>query len=156
MPKNSKFASNIYTSWWDWSENIFNINFKESISFECPYPVIFCPFGILAICLTYKWHGNISKKTTVTFAFKMLKQMFLHVCFISCIFPVISLVIIASKTKFSCGFPYILLTTTRTCKEMNQTVIITISSWFILQFLIVIVLVNVLVSKDLSKLYVLL
>ena len=54
MPKNSKFASNIYTSWWDWSENIFNINFKESISFECPYPVIFRPFGILAICLTYK------------------------------------------------------------------------------------------------------
>ena len=63
-------------------QTLFNIKFKWSIGFECPHPVVFSPFSIRTICLIYNCYGNISKKTTMTFAFKMLKQMFLHTCFI--------------------------------------------------------------------------
>ena len=62
----------------------------------------------------------------MTFAFKMLKQMFLHACFIPCIFPIIAFVIVPSKSEFISGFPYILLTTTLTCEEIDQTVIIAV------------------------------
>ena len=82
-----KPTGNIYTSAWDWSDTVFNIKSKWSIGFECPHPVIFSPFRILTICLIYKCYRNISKKTTMTFVFKMLKQIFLHACFIPCIFP---------------------------------------------------------------------
>ena len=60
---------------------------------------IFSPFRILTICRIYKCYGNISKKTTMTFAFKMLKQMFLRACFIPCIFPIIVFVIVRSKSS---------------------------------------------------------
>ena len=111
---------------WDWSDTVFNIKSKWSIGFTCSHPVIFFPFRILTICLIYNCYGNISKKTTMTFAFKMLKQMFLLVCFIPCIFPIIAFVIVSSKSEFISGFPYILLTTTLTCEETDQTVIITV------------------------------
>ena len=97
MPKKCQTGNptgNIYTSAWDWSDTVFNIKSKWSIGFECPHPVIFSPFRILTICLIYKCYGNISKKTTMTFAFKMLKQMFLRACFIPCIFPIIAFVIV--------------------------------------------------------------
>ena len=54
------------------------IKSKWSIGFECPHPVVFSCFRILTICHLYKCNGNISKKTTMTLAFKMLQQMFLH------------------------------------------------------------------------------
>ena len=68
-----KPTRNIYTSAWDWSDTIFSIKSKWRIGFECPHPVIFSLLRILTICLVYKCYGNISKKTTMTFAFKMLK-----------------------------------------------------------------------------------
>ena len=119
-----------FTSAWDWSDTLFNIKTKCSIGFGCPHPVIFSPFKILTICLICKCYGNISKKTTMTFAFKMLKQMFLHACFIPCIFPIIAFVIVPSKSEFISGFPYILLTTTLTCEEIDQTVIIPVKFIF--------------------------
>ena len=100
---------------------------KWSIGFECPNPVIFSPFRILTIYLIYKCYGNIWKKTTMTFAFKILKQMFLHAYIILCIFPIITFVIVPSKLEFISGFPYILLTITLTCEEVDQTVIITVN-----------------------------
>ena len=81
-----KPTRNISSSGLDWSDTIFIIKSKWSIGFECPHPVIFSPFRILTICLIFKCYGNISKKTTMTFVFKMLKQIFLRTCFISCIF----------------------------------------------------------------------
>ena len=105
---------------------VFNIKSKWSIGFECPHLVIFSPFRILTICLIYRYYGNISEKTTMTFAFKMLKQMFLRTCFIPCIFPTIAFVIVPSKSEFISGFPYILLTTTLTCEKIDQTVIIAV------------------------------
>ena len=60
----------------------------------------------------------------MTFAFKMLKQMFLHTCFIPCIFPITAFVTVPSKSEFLSGFPYILLTTTLTCEKINKTVAI--------------------------------
>ena len=116
----------MYTSVWDWSDAVFNIKSKWSIGFECPLPVIFSPFRILTICLIYKCYGNISKKTTMILSFKMFKQMFLHTCFIPCIFPIIAFVIVPSKSEFISGFSYILLTTTLTCKKIDQTIIITV------------------------------
>ena len=62
----------------------------------------------------------------MTFAFKMLKQMFLHTFFIQCIFRVIAFVTVPSKSEFISGFPYIMLTTALTCEKMNQAVIITV------------------------------
>ena len=103
---------------------VFNIKSKWSIGFECPHPVFFSPFSILNVCLIYKSYRNISKKTTMTFAFKMLKQMFLRTCFIPCIFPIIAFVIVPSKSEFISGFPYILLTTILTREKIDQTVII--------------------------------
>ena len=126
MPKKVSPPITFYTSAWEWSNTVFNIKSKWSIGFECPHPVIFSPFRILTICLIYKCYGNISKKTTMTFAFKMLKQMFLRACFIPCIFPIIAFVIVPSKSEFISGFPYILLTTTLTCEEIDQTVIIAV------------------------------
>ena len=120
MPKNTKPTSNIYTSALDWSYTVFNIKSKESIGFECSHPVIFSSFRIL----THKCYGNISKKTTMTFAFKMLKQVLLHTCFIPCIFPIIDFVIVPSESEFISGFPYILFTTTLTFEKINKTVII--------------------------------
>ena len=124
--KIGKPTSNIYTSAWNWSDTIFNTKYEWNMGFECPHPVIFSPFRFLTICLIYKCYGNISKKTTMTFAFKMLKQMFLHTCFIPCIFPVIAFVIVPSKSQFISGFPYVLLTITLTCEKINQAVIITV------------------------------
>ena len=106
---------------------VFNIKSKWSIGFECPHPVFFSPFSILNVCLIYKSYRNISKKTTMTFAFKMLKQMFLRTCFIPCIFPIIAFVIVPSKSEFISGFPYILLTATLACEEIDQTVIIAVT-----------------------------
>ena len=125
IPKNTKPTSNIYTFAWDWSDTVFNINSKWSIGFECSHPVIFSPFRVLIICFIYKCYGNISKKTTMTFAFKMLKQVFLHTCFIPCIFPIIASVIVPSKSEFI-SFSCILLTTTFTCEKINKTIIITV------------------------------
>ena len=102
-----------------------NIKSKWSTGFECPHPVTFSPFRILTICLIYKCYGNISKKTTMIIAFKMFKQMLLHTCFITCIFPIIAFVIVPSKSEFISGFPYILPTTILTCEKIDQTVIIT-------------------------------
>ena len=62
----------------------------------------------------------------MTFAFKMLKQMSLRACFIPCIFRIIAFVIVPSKSELIIGLPYILLTTTLTCEEMYQTVIIAV------------------------------
>ena len=93
---------------------------------RCPHPVIFSPFRILTICLNYKCYENISKKTTMTFPFKMLKQMFLRGCFIPCIFPIFPFVIVPSKSEFVSGFSHILLTTTLSCEEIDQTVIIAV------------------------------
>ena len=59
---------------------------KCCIGFECPHLVIFSLFRIFIICLIYKCYGNNSKKTTMTFAFEILKQMLLHTYFIPCIF----------------------------------------------------------------------
>ena len=42
MPKKTQTGNptrNIYTSAWDWSDNVFNIKSKWSIYFECPHPV---------------------------------------------------------------------------------------------------------------------
>ena len=86
MPKKyqaGKPTRNIYTSAWNWSNTEFNINFKWSIGFECPHPVIFSPFRILTICPNYKCYGNILKKTTMTFAFKMLKHVSFRAFFLS-------------------------------------------------------------------------
>ena len=108
MPKNTKMVSppvTFYTSAWDWSDTVFNIKSKWSIGFECPHPVIFSPFRILTICLIYKCYGNISKKTTMILAFKMFKQMFLHTCFIPCIFPIIAFVIVPSSCNSSVVSP---------------------------------------------------
>ena len=56
-------------------------------------PVTFIlPHGIGQTKSRWKYYGNISKKTTMTYAFKMLKQMFSHTCFIPCIFPIIAFV----------------------------------------------------------------
>ena len=129
MPKKYQMGnstSNIYTSAWDWSDTVFNIKFKWSVGFECLHPVIFSPFRIFTICLICKCYENISRKTTMTFAFKMLKQMFLHTCFIPCIFPIIAFVIVPSKSEFISGFTNILLTTTLTCEKINEIVIITV------------------------------
>ena len=104
---------------------VFNIKSKWSIGFECPHLVIFPPFSILNVCLIYKSYRNISKKTIMTFAFKMLKQMFLRTCFIPCIFPIIAFAA-PSKSEFISGFPYILVTTTLTCEKIDQTVIIAV------------------------------
>ena len=129
MPKKyqaGKPTRNIYTSAWNWSNTEFNINFKWSIGFECPHPVIFSPFRILTICLIFKCYGNIFKKTTMTFAFKKLKQMLLRTCFIPCIFHTIAFVIVPSKSEFISGFPYVLLTITLTYEKIDQTVIIAV------------------------------
>ena len=107
-------------------QTLFNIKSKWRIGFECPHPVIFSPFRILTICLIYTCYGNISKKTTMTFAFKLTKQMFLRACFIPCIFPIIAFVITSSKSEFISDFPYILFTTTLIWEEINQTVIIAV------------------------------
>ena len=104
MQKNyetGKPTRNTYTYACDWSDTVFNIKSKWSIDFECPYPVIFSPFRILTICLVYKCYGNISKNTTVTFTV----QIFLHTCFVTCIFHVIAFVIVPFKSEFSSGFP---------------------------------------------------
>ena len=82
----------------------------------------FFPFRILNICLIYRCYGNVSKKTTITFNYKMLKQMFLPKCFIPCIYPIIAFVIFPSKTEFISDFLYILLTVTLSCEKINQTV----------------------------------
>ena len=129
MQKNyetGKPTRNTYTYACDWSDTVFNIKSKWSIDFECPYPVIFSPFRILTICLIYKCYGNISKKTNMTFAFKMLKQMFLGACFIPCIFLIIAFVIVPSKSEIISGFTNTLLSTTLTCEEIDQTIIITV------------------------------
>ena len=88
---------------------------------------------ILTICLIYKCYGKISKKTTPTFAFKMLKQKYLHTCFITCIFPIIAFVTVSSKSECISGFPYILLATTLTCEEISQTVTITVECMIYLE-----------------------
>ena len=104
---------------------------------------MFSPFGILTIWLIYKCYGNISVKTTVTFAFKMLKKMFfLRTRFIPCFFPIIAFVIVPSKSEFISGFPYILLNATLTCEQIDQTVIIALEFMVYLE----IVFVNVSVS----------
>ena len=121
LKKYHKPTSNIYTSAWDWSDTVFNIKSKWSIGFECPHPVISSPFRILTICLNYECYGNISQKTNMTSTF-----MFLCTCFTPCIFPIIAFVIVPSKLEFISGFPDILLTTTRTCEKIDQTVIITV------------------------------
>ena len=100
-----KPTSNIFTSALKWPDTAFHVKFKWSISFVCPYPVIFSPFRILTICLVYKCYRNISKNTTVTFTVQMLKQILLHTCFITCIFHVIAFVIVPFKLEFSSGFP---------------------------------------------------
>ena len=64
----------------------------------------------------------------MTLAFKMLKQMFLRAYFIPYIFLTIAFVIVPSKSEFISGFPYIWLTTTLTCEEIDQTVIIAVKS----------------------------
>ena len=56
----------------------------------------------------------------------MLKQMFLHTCFVTYIFPIIAFAIVPSKSEFINRFPYMLLTTTLSCEKINQTVIITV------------------------------
>ena len=94
--------------------------------FECSDPVIFSLFRILTICLIYKYYGNISKKTTMTFTFKMLKQVFLHTCFIPCIFLIMAFLIVPCKLEFIIGFLHILFTTRLTCEKINKTVIITV------------------------------
>ena len=128
MSKNTikgKPTSNIYTSAWDWSDTVCNINSKWSIDFECSHPIIVSPFRIHIICLICKCYGNISNKTTIKMlkmlTFKMIKQMLLHTCFILSIFPIITFVIVPSKTEF-----IILLTTTLTCEKKNQRVIMTV------------------------------
>ena len=122
----NRYHQKHFTSAWDWSDTFFSIKSKWSLGFACPHPVTFSPIRILTICLIYKCYGNISQKTTMTFAFKMLKQMFLCACFIPCIFPIIAFVIVPSKSEFISGFPYILLTATLICEEIDQTVIITV------------------------------
>ena len=77
--------------------------------------LVFFHFRISTICLINNCFGNISKYTTMTFIFKMVKQMFLHTWFILCIFPIVAF-----------GFPHILFTTTPTCEKIDQTVIITV------------------------------
>ena len=127
MPKNTKPTSNIYTSAWDWPDTVFNIKSKWSKGFECSHPVIFSPFRILIICFICKCYGNISKKTTMIFAFKMFKQVFLQTCFIPCIFPVIAhCFFVTSKSKFISGYSYILFTTTLTCGKINNAVFTTV------------------------------
>ena len=59
--------------------------------------------------------------------------MFLHACFIPCIFSIIAFVIVPSKQEFVSGFPYILLTTTLTCEGIDQTVIIAVKFMFYLE-----------------------
>ena len=96
MPKNyqkGKPTRKIYTSALDWSDTVFIMKSKWSIGFECPHTVLFSPFSILNMCLIYKCHGNISKKITMTFAFKRIKKMFLRSCFVPCFFPIIDFVI---------------------------------------------------------------
>ena len=135
-----KPTRNIYTSAWDWSNTVFNIKSKWRIDFECPYAVMFSPFRILTIWLIYKCYGNISMKTTVTFAFKMLEKMFfLRTRFIPCFFPIIAFVIVPSKSEFISGFRYILLTTTITCEQIDQTVIIAIEFMVYLEIVFAIV-----------------
>ena len=128
MPKNTKKVSPpikfIHYIFMGLDDTVVNIKSKWSIGFDCPHPVIFSPFGILTICLIYKRCENISKKTTMPFAFKMLKQKFLHTCFIVCIFSMIAFVIFPSKSEFISGIPFILLTTTLRCEKINQTAII--------------------------------
>ena len=129
IPKNTKQVSPpaTFTLLHGIGQSLFSILSPNGvIGLECPHPVIFSPFRILIICLIKKCYGNISKKTTMTFTFKMLKQMFLHTCFILCIFTIIAFVIVPSNSKFISGFPYILLITTLIFKKINQTVIITV------------------------------
>ena len=84
MPKNTKKVSPLVTFILlpGIGQTLFNIKFKWNIGFECPHPVVFSRFRILTICLIFNYYGNISKKTTMTFAFKILKQIPLHTCFI--------------------------------------------------------------------------
>ena len=85
MPKicqTGKPTINIYTSTWDWSDTVLIIKSKWNLGLECFHPVILSFFRIFIICIIYKCYANISKKTAMTFAFKMFKQMFLHTCLI--------------------------------------------------------------------------
>ena len=87
IPKNTKQVSPpaTFTLLHGIGQSLFSILSPNGvIGLECPHPVIFSPFRILIICLIKKCCGNISKKTTMTFTFKMLKQMFLHTCFCNC------------------------------------------------------------------------
>ena len=127
-------------------KQVYIVQFKWSISFECPHPVIFSLFRILTICFICKSNGNISKKTTMAFTFKMLKLMFLTYMLHSMHF---------SYHCFCFGihqwFPvhviYHNIYVWRYSRQLSSQLIL----WFILKLWSVVVLVNVSVSSILKQ-----
>ena len=119
MPKNTKPTMGLV-------RHCLQYYAQMGIGFESSHPVISSLFRILTIFLIYKCYGNISEKTTIAFAFKMLKQILLHTCSIPCIFIIIAFAIAPYKLELISCFLYILFTATLTSGKINKTVIITV------------------------------